>query len=275
MQNPKFIFLKHSQVEYFAKIVPNSKGNILFLHGFGGSFFSHQKVEEMLDDYNYYAINYPGHGKTVPIDIKDFNMNYYAELVTNFIEKMQLNNIILIAHSLGGAVGTLAYLKNSKAFKKVILIGPINKTILKMDRDLYSFFFATSLDDWKEKASKFCYFYKKYLQDQVFLKDLKAWIKLISSKNFYARGFLQLGPSCLVSENLNLIEHGIKEINCDFYMVYGEFDYIVNNNAIANYYQKINPNCKVLKIENSGHTPWLDDPKNWYDILIKIINNQI
>jgi len=70
---------------------------------------------------NLLAINLPGWGGS-EIPQGTWGLIEYAKLVQEFLQKLEINNPILIGHSVGGAVA-VEYLNNGGRAKKLILIG--------------------------------------------------------------------------------------------------------------------------------------------------------
>ncbi|MDQ0514037.1 pimeloyl-ACP methyl ester carboxylesterase [Mycoplasmoides fastidiosum] len=254
-----FFEYNHLVVEYFEKKVTNPKGTIFYLPGFSSSYLAHQKVEQAITDYDYYSVSYPGHGRTIAHKSTDFNIHFYVEIVLKFIEMKQLHNLIFVGHSMGGAIAALIYRKRPDLFVKMFLIGPVNKTIQTTIPELYPIFFPDNFEDWLKKAKPFFHRLGDYLQDGIFVKNTQSWIQLINSCTVYGLGYRTLGPSLLLDSNLALVEEGIKAVEVPFWMVYGQFDRVVNTPKIAQYYQTTNPSCHTIELANCGHSPWIDD----------------
>ena len=79
-------------------VVSNSKPNLVFLHGWGGSWQSWYPILESLKtDYNLYALDLPG---SVPNPIsKPYYLSNFASYVNNYLKKNKVKNPILIGHS--------------------------------------------------------------------------------------------------------------------------------------------------------------------------------
>ena len=57
------------------------------------------------------------------VDVKEANLESLTDYVKKFVNKMKLNNFILIGNSLGGHIGLIYSLLNPKKVKKLILTG--------------------------------------------------------------------------------------------------------------------------------------------------------
>jgi alpha-beta hydrolase superfamily lysophospholipase len=104
----------------------NNKGDILFIHGFNSTYFSHVHFLEALyeEGYNLFTFDLPNHGVNVS-HTEQFLFADYLKYIKQFIIDNKLKKIILIGHSMGG--GLALALQNDKELKfmNVILLDPL------------------------------------------------------------------------------------------------------------------------------------------------------
>ena len=93
---------------------------ILFIHGFASSSFSWMKmIASMPGGFRFITIDLQGFGfseKKCDDGLSPFDQSV---IVTDFIKQMKLGNLILIGHSLGGAISILS-LFNEETMSKVV-----------------------------------------------------------------------------------------------------------------------------------------------------------
>jgi pimeloyl-ACP methyl ester carboxylesterase len=103
-------------------------GDILFVHGYcvDYTYFSAPAGAKLAEHFNVYLLNLPGHATKTNINInpKDLTVPKFAEYVMDYIKTKNLNNLILMGHSMGGAIVTMVENKMSSRIKKLILISP-------------------------------------------------------------------------------------------------------------------------------------------------------
>jgi pimeloyl-ACP methyl ester carboxylesterase len=77
---------------------------IVFLHGnsHGHRTFTRQLNAYELSDYRLIAIDLPGHGDSSASE--NYTLSFLGSVVSDFIQTLDLKNIILVGHSLGGHV---------------------------------------------------------------------------------------------------------------------------------------------------------------------------
>lgn len=95
--------------------------DVVLLHGWGQNIKMMDPIGEKLKNkYRVTIVDLPGHGDTKepesPITIYD-----YADIVKEFLEKLNIENPIIIGHSFGGRIGII-YASLYKT-KKLILLG--------------------------------------------------------------------------------------------------------------------------------------------------------
>ena len=81
--------------------------SLLFIHGNSCSreYFFYQKNSDLLNDYDLHFINLIGHGKNNEIPKGfSYSLNDQSRAISDYIAKNNLNNVILIGHSLGGHI---------------------------------------------------------------------------------------------------------------------------------------------------------------------------
>jgi len=96
---------------------------LLFVHGLANYIpvFKHNIVE--LKQYTRcVAIDLPGNGLSSHGDYP-FTLIFYAETLARFIQKMELTNVVLVGHSMGGHVSLLTALRYPNLVNKLVLLG--------------------------------------------------------------------------------------------------------------------------------------------------------
>ena len=107
------------------KLYYEVKGNgesILFVHGTPTSAFLWRKqIDELSKYYRVYAIDLPGWARSGKPDNFDYELESYAEIIKQFLDKMEEKKIILCIHDLGTTIGMTFYSRYSEMVSKLIL----------------------------------------------------------------------------------------------------------------------------------------------------------
>jgi len=112
---------------------------ILFLHGMGSNLQAWKKnIDALRHSYRCIALDLPGYGKSSQ-EAYSFTVSFFAESVISFIAQLQLKNIVLAGHSMGGQIALAAALKRPQLFSKLILVAPAGfETFSKTERAWFS-----------------------------------------------------------------------------------------------------------------------------------------
>jgi pimeloyl-ACP methyl ester carboxylesterase len=98
-----FLALKGQQIFFAFREGQNaSKCSLLLIHGAGGSHLDWPPELRNMNSADVYAMDLPGHGRSEPPGCS--SISDYAEFVRAFIESIDVAKIILIGHSMGGAI---------------------------------------------------------------------------------------------------------------------------------------------------------------------------
>ncbi|WP_029905997.1 alpha/beta fold hydrolase [Mycoplasmopsis opalescens] len=250
--------------------------NLIFVHGIGGEFnnFSIPLEEISLsdNDFNYYALNLPSHGKS-QITNELTSLTKAADLFVEFILKLNLNNLTLIGHSMGGGLVMIALKKLHERIKKIILVGPMNKTSLSRVDVYDETFFLKNIEDYKKQVELCVFNAKKIINNPSFLK-LKA-IQIaedIASGKAYGEGVL--AKSLPDMNNMDLIEEGIRNCTAPLYLFYGSHDGIIDVKNIASYYLAHNKNTKIYYFQDAGHSIWIDKKEEFVTRFIQALKEK-
>ena len=217
----------------------NSRSTVLFLHGIGESGRSFYDAVSLLPDHNLVIPDLPGFGKSEHVDRNfEYSFSYQIKLIQELIRHFDINEIILVAHSWGGMLGSLLCQddKEGRIAKYVCIEGGISKssTILslkaidvlgKLDNDMEKF------GDWLWNGDL----------KRVLLEDLES-----SSTLKYYDSLLESDPRAFAHTSQEICER----LNSE------DKD---GNNEISLAYKDI----KIPKIYAIGSRPIMNDAKKF------------
>jgi pimeloyl-ACP methyl ester carboxylesterase len=106
--------------------VDEGTGNktILFVHGLGSYIPAWRKnIPELSKHYRCIAVDLPGYGKSSK-EIHSGSMDYYADVLVKFMDKLGLKKVVLAGHSMGGQIGIVMALKYPERIEDLILVSP-------------------------------------------------------------------------------------------------------------------------------------------------------
>ena len=97
---------------------------LVLLHGTSSSLYTWNAWTEMLkDQYRIIRLDLPGFGLTGPHPKGDYNVEIYLEFLESFLEKLEVEECILVGNSIGGEIAWRYALNHPEQVKKLVLIG--------------------------------------------------------------------------------------------------------------------------------------------------------
>jgi alpha-beta hydrolase superfamily lysophospholipase len=104
-----------------------SKGNIIFIHGFGSCSFNAIKLLTNLfqKGFNVYAFDLPNHGKNSDYATQ-LTVDEYISFSIQKIKSFNLKKFFLMGHSMGGGIVSYIGSEFPTQIKGMILLSPFN-----------------------------------------------------------------------------------------------------------------------------------------------------
>jgi pimeloyl-ACP methyl ester carboxylesterase len=253
---------------------------ILFLHGLG-SYFPAWKYN-ILELKNYFrciAIDLPGFGKSDK-KIHPGSMEFYADVILNFIHSVGINKVNLIGHSMGGQIAINCALNFPDKIDNLILIAPagferfpneeiqIIKNITKPEN-----FLTAEIEQIKSNYELSFY---KFPEEANFL--IEDRIKISEDDEFY--------NYCVAISNsiAGMIEQPIfeqlKNINQRTLVIFGKNDSLIPNKylhkttteEIANLGCAEIPNSRLILLDECGHFAQIEKSEEVNEAIVKFIS---
>jgi len=97
---------------------------ILMIHGLGSYLPAWKKnIGELSKHYRVIAVDLPGYGKSSK-DPHSGLMTFYAGVIAELIQKLELGPVNLAGHSMGGQISMVLALEKPELVKRLILVDP-------------------------------------------------------------------------------------------------------------------------------------------------------
>lgn len=142
-------FVEYLNKQIYYQITNNdSEKAIIFIHGSGGNSHTWLNQLNLRINYKLIAIDLPSHSKS---DFyKDLSLDLYTDVLSQIVDTLQLKNVILCGHSLGGAVIQDYYFKFPNKVSGLILVGSggrlrVSPTILETVKNDYNHYLDTDI----------------------------------------------------------------------------------------------------------------------------------
>jgi pimeloyl-ACP methyl ester carboxylesterase len=117
-----FIHINDQELFYAYRTgIGDRTSSLLLIHGAGGSHLDWPAELRSIDRHDVYTLDLPGHGRSAPPGCS--TIADYAEIVTSFIKAIAVQRIILVGHSMGGAIVQTIGLHPPPTVAGLVLLG--------------------------------------------------------------------------------------------------------------------------------------------------------
>ena len=228
----------------FSKISDNKDKNILFIHGFGGDLNNWMfNQEELSKDYNTYAIDLPGHGKSSK-NIKDGSLNNMSKLIKKFCEENKLSKIILVGHSYGAGIAIQIADEFKELVESAILISPIG-----LGREIDSSYLEDFISSESRRELK-PVLEKLYDNSDIITRDMVNEVLNYKRIDGVETSLNIMKDEIVVDQKQkNDLKNKINSLNIPISIIWGKGDNIIPSHHSEN----LSSNIKVEIFDNCGH----------------------
>lgn len=114
---------------------------LLFVHGLGSYLRAWDPIiEDLKSDYRCLALDLPGYGKSAAA-VGSQSMDFFAKTLLEFINRLTLDSVTLVGHSMGGQIAITTVLQDSNAIDRLVLVAPAGiETFTASDRNFFQTF---------------------------------------------------------------------------------------------------------------------------------------
>ncbi|SDR78516.1 alpha/beta fold hydrolase [Christiangramia echinicola] len=223
----KTINIKSESIAYTDK--GSGDKTLLFVHGLSSNLDSWKKnFEDIAIDYRCIAIDLPGYGQSSRSKT-NYSLAEYTDILNALAEKMELENVILVGHSMGGQIAMHSVLKYPEAYEKLILIAPAGiETFTEQEatvmKTAYTPAMVVNASDEQVLANYKMNFHS-FPEDAQSMVDDR--IKMKSAEDFPAYAETVVNNIHAMLEEP--VIHEIKNIEIPVLMIFGKNDMLIPN----------------------------------------------
>ncbi len=231
---------------------------VLLLHGWGSSFDVYKGVISALEDRcRLVALNFPGCGNSDIMPLP-WTLEDYCKLVLDFMEKVDLNNPIMIGHSHGGRVILKMAAEKMVAPPKIVLLdsaGLIPKKSIKQ----------------KTKAASFKAI-KRFLTLPVIKNHSEPLLD--KARRHYGSADYNAAPEVLRKTLVSLVNTDLRDIihniSCPTLLIWGDKD-TATPLSDAKIIESRIADAGLCVLEGTGHYSFCEKPYQAHKILQSFI----
>lgn len=237
--------------ETIARKVKNPKGAIVYAHSFMGRFQQKDALMRHYADYDFYALNLPGHGSSPLVADVQAYPGYGLALVQCFIEFHDVKNAVFMGHSLGGGmVAALNSLMPERIALNIVETPAcgvmrenaeiIGKLVPETPEDVDAVFKAMYADPEKT-------FHGHYEQ---------AKKTAFSGTPSAYRAYAPTIKRPIIDMNGAVFDAGFAAAKAPTLVILGENDGIIPADKTKKHLAAVNPRLEFAVIKGAGHVPF-------------------
>lgn len=225
------------------------KQNLVMIHGLGSYLPAWQKMIAILStDYRCIAIDLPGYGQSSGGD-HAYDMDFFADSVEEFIKVMELENVVLVGHSMGAQIAMTLSLKKDIAIDHLVLLAPAGfETFTEAHRQWFAQLVTPAVlkattDEQIEQNFAINFYGNTIPDDAQFMYTDR--LKLKANTADY-EAYCNMIPKCVQGMLTQPVFDKLEQIGVPTLILFGE-----NDNLIPNKY--LNPDQTTASIAKAGH----------------------
>ena len=254
--NEKTIEIDGNTIRYVEE--GNSTKNLLLIHGLGASAERWEHViPQFAKNYRVLVPDLIGFGLSDK-PVVDYTTDYLSEFIRKFLKKLGIDSVSIIGSSLGGQIGAEFTYQNNSMVEKLVLISPSG--IMKHSTPALDAYVMAALYPSDSSASNaFQIMSGSKNIDKKTIKGFVQRMKLPNAKMAFMSTLLGLKDAEIISEKL-------VSIKSPTLIIWGENDPIIPIKYAQSFVSEID-DCRFVKMENCGHTPYVESPDKFYKIV--------
>jgi pimeloyl-ACP methyl ester carboxylesterase len=248
---------------------------IVLMHGTAASLHTYDAwTKQLSKDYRVIRLDLPAFGLTGPNKNAEYSIESYTKFLSQFLEKIKVDKFYLAGNSLGGNIAWNYAAEYPEKVLKLILIDASGlptfipqPPIFKMAKTpiLNSLFLYITPKFFIRKNIEQVYGDKLKVTDALVTRYHKMSLRTGNRKAFIDRAKTDFN----VAEKVNLVK--LKSVKTTTLLIWGAKDtWIPLGNGKR--MDSMLPNSKLVILENSGHVPMEENPKESLEFLKSFLN---
>ena len=271
-EHSQFIDVEGMQVHY------RDEGTglpIVLIHGTGASLHTYDAwTKQLSKNYRVIRLDLPAFGLTGPNKNAEYSIERYTQFLSQFLEKIKVDKFHLAGNSLGGNIAWNYAAEYPEKVLKLILIDASGLPTFTPQPPIFKMAKTPILN------SLFLYITPKFIIrkniEQVYADKLKVTDALVtryhkmSLRTGNRKAFIDRAKTDFnLAEKVNLVK--LKSVKTTTLLIWGAKDtWIPLGNGKR--MDSMLPNSKLVILENSGHVPMEENPKESLEFLKSFLN---
>lgn len=228
----------------------NGPFTLVFVHGLGTYLKAWQhNVDALSAHYRCVALDLPGYGKSSKGDYP-FGMAFFSDQLRAFCTALDLQNVVLVGHSMGGQIALTTALQDTGWVKKLILIAPAGiETFSEAEANWLKMVYTPEVvkNTAPEQIRKnFVINFYEWPEDAEFLYEDRLFLRETAEYD----GWCRMVPQCVAAMLNEPVFGRLGEISTPTLLIFGENDALIPNPIL----HKTQNTLHIANLAQSGIT---------------------
>ncbi len=258
-----FVTIDSNKIRYLES--GRSKDSIVLIHGLGASAERWEFViPEFSKNYRVIVPDLIGFGHSDKPQV-DYTTEFFSDFLGKFLKKMEIKKTHIIGSSLGGQITAEFTSQNQDIIENLILVSPSG--IMKHSTPALDAYVMAALYPNLEAAKNAFEMMAGSTREihNKIIEDFVKRMKLPNAKMAFMSTLLGL-------KNAEVITKSLQKITVPSLIIWGEDDPVIPIKYADDFVSSIQ-DCRFYMMDNCGHTPYVDDPKRFSQLVLDFIEN--
>lgn len=257
----KFVIIDDNKIRYLE--YGSSKKILVLVHGLGASAERWEFVAPLFE--KHFTVIVPdiiGFGLSDK-PIVDYTPEFFTDFFEKFLTKLEIKKCHLIGSSLGGQITADFTSKYNHFVEKLVLVSPAG--VMKDSTPALDAYIMAALypnDETAKNAFEVMGGKTKRVNEKI-VKGFVERMQLPNAKMAFMSTLLGL-------KNAEVITEKLKQITVPTLIIWGTFDPVIPVDYADEFGSAIK-NSKVIRMSNCGHTPYVEAPEDFVNLVLDFI----
>ena len=273
----EFIYQGNISIKY-REIHQGHPYTMVFIHGFGAASHYWRELEEhFAATYNTVALDLKGFGYSDKPKDGNYRVSDQADLVKAFIDEKGLSNVILVGHSMGGAVALLTQFKLKPGLVKGLIL--LDNASYGQELPDFVHLLRTPVLNTVGPALLPDKLMVKHMLQKVFYDQTKITEAMIQQYTTYLKypgAYYALRETAkqIIPENVDEIIDQTVNLKIPVLIIWGENDQVLPLSSGQRLHYDIKDSEFVI-IPESGHDPHEEKPAETIQAMTDFLNRRL
>jgi len=258
----KFLQIDENKIRYLES--GNSKKTLVLIHGLGASAERWEKVIPLFA--KHFRVIIPdliGFGYSDK-PLTDYTLHFFSSFLEKFFTAANIQHPILIGSSLGGQIAVEYTTDHPQNVEKLILVSPSG--VMKKSTPALDAYIMAALYPNEENAKNAFELMEssgKHIDEKI-INGFIERMKLPNAKLAFMSTLLGL-------KNTKVITTKLQSMIIPTLIIWGANDHVIPIQHADEFVASIK-DCRFLRMDNCGHTPYVQDPNSFASLVLKFLN---